>query len=413
MIRAEATGVPSDGMLRRRRRWVVPLLLALLPVALVLGAWMGSDASRLPASVRDALGADPQTDVYDEVMDRLSNAYYRELDRDDLLDRSLEGAVDSLDDRFSAYFDPDAYAHFQELTEGEFQGVGLSVEAVERGLRIVSVFDGSPAARAGLRPGDVVVEADGTSLRGKTAQEATALIKGPAGTRVEVTVQRDGGAERTVSLRRERVAVPVVESEMRRSRGIDVGHVSLSSFSSGAHGEVAAAFRRLRDDGADALVLDLRNNGGGLLNEAVLVSSLFIPDGPIVTTKGRARPSRTFEATGSAIDTRLPMVVLVNGQSASASEIVTAALRERNRAKVVGTQTFGKGVFQEVIQLSNGGALDITVGEYFTPKGRNLGGGGTKKGSGIAPDVHAEDDAQTRRDEALEVAVRTVARNVT
>src|ERR671920_1296824 len=159
---------------------------------------------------------------------------------------------------------------------------------------------------------------------------------------------------------------------------------SLSTFSSGAHGEVSEAVRRLRDDGAKAVVLDLRNNGGGLLNEAVLVSSLFIPEGKIVTTRGRARPERVFEATGSSIPGKIPVAVLVNGESASASEIVTGALQDRHRATVVGTRTFGKGVFQEVEPLANGGALDITVGEYFLPSGRNLGGGGVAKGDGIS-----------------------------
>ena len=161
-------------------------------------------------------------------------------------------------------------------------------------------------------------------------------------------------------------------------------------------------------------MLDLRNNGGGLLNEAVLISSIFIPDGTIVSTDGRTRPKRVFEATGDAIDSKIPVVVLVNGESASASEIVTGALQDRHRAEVVGTHTFGKGVFQEVRQLSNGGALDITVGEYFTPSGRNLGGGGVKQGAGIQPDVKAEDDPKTeKRDEALDVAVKTVEREKT
>ena len=185
----------------------------------------------------------------------------------------------------------------------------------------------------------------------------------------------------------------------------------LAGFTSGAHGELRRAIDDLLDKGADGVVLDLRDNGGGLLNEAVLVSSIFIGDGTIVSTDGRTRPRRVFEATGDAIDSDVPVVVLVNGESASASEIVAGALQDRGRAEVVGTRTFGKGVFQEVRELSNGGALDITVGEYFTPKGRNLGGGGVKQGAGIEPDVRARDDAATEdRDEALDVAVETVAR---
>src|SRR5439155_16482216 len=139
--------------------------------------------------------------------------------------------------------------------------------------------------------------------------------------------------------------------------------------------------------GAKGILLDLRDNGGGLLDEAVLVSSIFVDRGTIVTTKGRTRGRKVYEATGSAIKGSFPVVVLVNHNTASASEIVTAALQERRGAKVVGTRTFGKGVFQEVRELSNGGALDITVGEYFTPNGHNLGGGGVREGAGIAPNV--------------------------
>jgi carboxyl-terminal processing protease len=218
-------------------------------------------------------------------------------------------------------------------------------------------------------------------------------------------------APRDVKLERARVDVPVVDAEMQQSGGSKIAHVQLSGFTSGAHGEVRNAIDGLLKKGAQGVVLDLRNNGGGLLNEAVLISSIFIPEGTIVSTEGRARPRRVFEATGNPIDPKIPVVVLVNKESASASEIVTGALQDRGRAEVIGTRTFGKGVFQEVRQLSNGGALDITVGEYFTPKGRNLGGGGVKQGAGIEPDIQAQDDAKTaNRDEALEVAVKTVAR---
>jgi carboxyl-terminal processing protease len=397
---------------RSRRPWLVPFLVALLPIAAIAGAWFGSDPTRLPGPARDAFGVDEQTALYGEVMDRIADEYYREVDRDELLDRSLEGAVDSLDDRFSAYFDPKGYSHFQEMTTGEFQGVGLNVLGAEAGLKVMSVFDGGPADRGGVRAGDLIVKVGDRSLRGRSAQEATALIKGPAGTSVQLTLQRDGD-ERTVELKREKVTVPVVQRAMRRSGGTKVAHVRLSTFSSGAHGEVADAVRDLKADGAQGIVLDLRDNGGGLLNEAVLISSLFIGDGTIVSTKGRARAPRTFEATGNAVDTKLPMTVLVNEGSASASEIVAGALQDRDRADVVGTRTYGKGVFQEVMQLPNGGALDITVGSYFTPDGRNLGGRGTRRGAGIAPDVRAVDDAKTRRDEALDAALRAVARDAT
>src|SRR6201999_2025051 len=161
--------------------------------------------------------------------------------------------------------------------------------------------------------------------------------------------------------------------------------------------------------GATSVILDLRENGGGLLNEAVNVASIFIPDGTIVSTDGRAQPRQVYLAKPSrTVAPKIPMVVLVDSGSASASEIVTGALQDRKRAKVVGTHTYGKGVFQEIEQLHNGGALDITVGEYFTPSGRNLGGGGVRKGAGITPDVQAQDNPKTVQDEGLQAALKTL-----
>jgi carboxyl-terminal processing protease len=390
---------------RRRRRSPTPLLVALLPVFLLVGVWLGANPGNLPGFARDALVGDSEGRVYEEALDEIAENFYRPVDKDGLLDAGLSAGVKSLDDRFSAYFDPKTFKEFEEATEGAFEGVGLTVAEVRRGLRVLTVFDGSPAQRAGIRARDVIVDVDGKSLQGKTAEQATALIKGPAGTTVRLAVVTGDAPPRTLELRRARVDVPVVESEMREAGATRIAHVRLSSFTSGAHGDLRNAIDALLDKGADGVVLDLRDNGGGLLNEAVLVSSIFVGDGTIVSTDGRTRPRRVFEATGNPIDADIPVVVLVNGQSASASEIVAGALQDRDRADVVGTRTFGKGVFQEVRELSNGGALDITVGEYFTPKGRNLGG------NGIEPEIKARDDADTeRRDEALAVAVKTVAR---
>jgi carboxyl-terminal processing protease len=399
---------------RRRRRSLTPLLAVLAPLLLVLGIWLGGHPERLPGFARDTLVGDSQGALYDEALDTIADNYYREVDKDKLFDNGMAAGVKSLDDRFSAYFDPKQYKEFEEATDGAFEGVGMNVAEVERGLRVLTVFEGSPAQRGGIRAGNLITGVNGTSLEGKTSEQATTLIKGPAGTEVTLTVV-DGKKPRDLTLERARVDVPVVESEMQEAPGgRKIAHVRLAGFTSGAHGEVREAVDELIGKGAQGVVLDLRNNGGGLLNEAVLISSIFIPDGTIVSTDGRARPKRVFEATGNAIDDKIPVVVLVNKESASASEIVTGALQDRDRAEVVGTRTFGKGVFQEVRKLSNGGALDITVGEYFTPSGRNLGGGGVKQGAGIAPDVKAEDDAETKkRDEALDVAVETAAHQPT
>jgi carboxyl-terminal processing protease len=173
----------------------------------------------------------------------------------------------------------------------------------------------------------------------------------------------------------------------------------------------ADAQRALRG-GAQALILDLRENGGGLLTEAVNVASIFIPDGTIVSTSGRSQPRQVYLAQGNAIAPKLPMVVLVDRDTASAAEIVTGALKDRGRAEVVGTHTYGKGVFQEIQPLPNGGALDITVGEYFTPNGQNLGGGGVREGAGISPNVYAANNPAATSDHALSVAERVVAAEV-
>ena len=388
------------------RRWIV---YACLPLVLLGGIWLGGHPGTLPSGIRDVFVADTEGQLYDEAIDLIAEDFYRGVNKRKLLDKSLQGAVDSLNDPFSAYLNPEQYRRFNEATTGEFEGVGMNVEEDPRGLKVLTVFDGSPAKEAGIRAGDLITKADNTSLKGKSSEESTTLIKGEAGTSVRLTVVTGKRKPRVLTVRRARVNVPVVEKQMKREGELKVAHVRLASFTSGAHGAVGDAVKGLIKKGAEAVVFDLRDNGGGLLNEAVLVSSVFIPEGTIVTTKGRSRPRKVFEASGGAIDKDIPVVVLVNGNSASASEIVTGALQDRDRAVVVGTKTFGKGVFQEIERLSNGGALDITVGEYFTPKGRNLGGHGTKRG-GIQPEVKASDDPKTERDEALDVALETVAK---
>jgi carboxyl-terminal processing protease len=391
-------------MRSHRRPRVGPFLTLLIPLALVVGIWLGGHPSTLPGFVRDALIADSDGRLYEEALDIIERDYFRPIDRDKLLNTSLDAVVESLDDQFSHYFSPQEYAAFQLDTEGRFEGVGMSVRAVKQGLRVEEVYEGSPAKEGGLKVGDVIVTVDGKSIAGMTSEESTKLIKGPAGTTVRLGV-RVGDSERVVTLERAKVDIPIVRSEARRVQGKRVEWVRLAGFTSGSGADVARAVKDGIAEGARAVVLDLRHNGGGLLNEAVNVASVFLPDGRVVSTKGRARPERVYNATGGAISPDIPVVVLVDEASASASEIVTGALQDRKRAKVVGTRTYGKGVFQEVERLPNGGALDITVGEYFLPSGRNLGGGGVRKGAGVRPDIRAQDDPETPRDEALQKAL--------
>jgi carboxyl-terminal processing protease len=389
------------------------VLAALLPSLLVLGIWLGGHPRWLPDPVADALLGDDGARVVNEGLDVIGDRYYRSVDDSSMANAALNGAVKELKDRFSSYLSPSQYGDFRDSLDNRFFGVGVAVHGVKQGLRVVKVYDGSPAQRADIRVGDVVVEANGKRLAGLSEQVAIALVKGRKGTKVTLGVKR---ASHTLvkKLTRAEIQAPVVDTKFERVRGQRVAHITLSTFvADNADDQMSAAVRRIKRRKAKGIVLDLRNNGGGLITQAQKIASMFLSKGVIVSTRGRAVESQTLRALGQPIAGDLPTVVLVNADTASASEIVAGALQDRRRALLVGTPTFGKGVFQEVLPLSNGGALDLTVGQYFLPSGRNLGGPGTKSGKGLEPDVHARDNPKTPgRDEALDTALRVLGREL-
>jgi carboxyl-terminal processing protease len=394
---------------RRSRGPRIVALVCVAVLALVVGLWLGGHPSWLPGPLRSAFVSKSSSDqLVDDVLGLLKRDYYRKIDRNQLVNTGLAAAVASLHDPYSHYFNPTDYHAFQDQSNPHLSGVGIDVQTEPRGLLVVDVFPGSPAAKAGLRRGDLITSVGSTSLANRSANFSASLIKGRAGTRVSLTVVR-GHHKRTVSLVRADITIPVASGRIITYRGIKIGALQLTSFTSGSGSELRAQVNSLLHQGAQALILDLRENGGGLLEEAVNVASIFIPDGTIVSTDGRSQPRQVYLAKGGAISTKIPMVVLVDSGTASAAEIVTGALQDRGRAKVVGTHTYGKGVFQEIEPLPNGGALDFTVGEYFTPNGHNLGGGGVRKGAGIKPDIYANTSPRARNDTALVVAERTVA----
>jgi carboxyl-terminal processing protease len=395
------------------RRWVT-VLVALLPILLVVGVWLGGHPEDLPAFARRVFVSDHATRVVDEAINRISSNYYRPIGKRRLSDASISGAVASLGDRFSHYLSPREFHEFN--SPPSFTGIGVQVGPEHRGLRIVRVFNSSPAARAGLQQGELIVAVNGRKLEGLPADAAVALVKGPPGTDVTLAIEGQPRAHakrrstRMLRITRATISEPVVASETRTVHGVKLGVVALGTFSPGAHAEVREAVEHELRMGARGIVLDLRDNGGGLVEEAQLIASIFIPKGTIVTTRGRTQPTVTLAATGDAIPGSIPVVVLVDANTASASEIVTAALQDHRRATIVGTHTFGKGVFQEEEPLSNGGALDITVGEYFTPDGRNLGGGGVKQGAGVSPEVPVGHGVDTPH--GLAVALSALAAKV-
>ncbi|HZJ28861.1 MAG TPA: S41 family peptidase [Solirubrobacterales bacterium] len=381
-----------------------------LAATFLAGIWLGGNPGKLPAELRTLL-LDDTAVLSSEAASVIESNYFRPVSREELDDASVAGMVDSIrrrhDDRFSYYFDPVAVEHFDRAISGSFTGVGLSVVQVPRGLRVGRVFAGTPAEAAGITVSEVVVSVNGRNIAGIDATRVTNQIKGPEGTAVRLGVAPpDGGRPRQVRLTRSEIRLPPTHAGLREVDGVKLGYLQLATFSRGAHRYLRSAARRLQENGAEGILLDLRANGGGLLSEGILTASVFVDEGEVVvSTRSRSEGERVYEAVGNNLPP-LPMTVLVNQDTASAAEILAAALSEDLGAPLVGTQTYGKGVFQKVIDLSNGGALDLTIGEYLTASGVSLAE------RGLVPEVRAEDDPETKVDEAMRRGLQVLGAEV-
>jgi carboxyl-terminal processing protease len=384
-------------------------LVAALLAVLCAGLWLGGHPGKLPPFLRDAfVGGNAGLNV--EATEAIEDNYFREVTPSQLTNSSLQGMVRGLrlryHDRFSEYFSPESLARFNEEISGRFSGIGMAVTEVDKGLRVSRVFKGSPADRAGIEVGDVIVSVNGHSLAGVDSGKAAERIKGPEGTQVKVGVlDPKSGRERVLTITREEISLPVATGQVKEADGGKLGYVRLSTFSEGASDLLRRAVEKVDREGAEGVVLDLRGNGGGLLEEAVLCAGIFLPkDEVVVTTNSRTQGHAVYKTLGENLPSQ-PLVVLIDRNTASAAEILTAALADDAGSTVIGTRSYGKGVFQQEVGLSNGGAMKLTVGEYFTPNGENLA-----NVHGIHPDVKARDDPETKRDEALERALGVLAR---
>jgi carboxyl-terminal processing protease len=390
------------------------LIAAGAVLLLLIGVWFGGHPSWLPSPLRSAFVSKTANErLVQTTLDLISKDYYKRVNTKALLNDGLESAVASLNDPYSHYYPPTLYRSFQQETNPQVAGIGVAVAAqpVHGGIEIEEVFQGSPAAKAGLRHGDVITGVGAKSLAGRTVAQGSKLIRGSAGTPVRLKILRDGRSHE-VTITRADVTVPVASAKLLHYRGEALGYLEFTQFTQGSANELRAEVQQMLRDGVKGLILDLRDNPGGLLDQAVGVASLFIKSGTIVTTRGRSQPTTVYTALGDAIAPKIPMVVLVDRGTASSAEIVTGALKDRNRAKIVGTRTYGKGVFQELMPLPGGAALDLTVGEYFTPNNQNLGGGGVKEGRGIKPNVYVYDNPNAPGAHALKVAEQTVAAEI-
>jgi carboxyl-terminal processing protease len=324
-----------------------------------------------------------QLELFADVLARVEQDYVTEIDEEEAMEAAINGMLASLDPH-SSYMNATEYRDMQTTTRGEYGGLGIEVTSEDGVVRVVSPIDGTPAARAGVQAGDYLTAIDGQSIVGLTLNEAVARMRGQAGTSITVTVAREGADPFDVTLTREIINVRAVTA---RVEGGDIGVIRVSTFNERTSAMLADAIRQVRRDAGPRLrgvVVDLRNNPGGLLDQAIEVSDAFLDGGEVVSTRGRQPEDvQRYNARRGDDLAGVPVVVLINGASASAAEIVAGALQDRNRALIVGEDSFGKGSVQTVIPLQGGrdGALRLTTARYYTPAGRSI------QGAGITPDM--------------------------
>jgi carboxyl-terminal processing protease len=323
--------------------------------------------------------------LFSDVFERVRADYVEPVKDQDLVENAINGMLTGLDPH-SSYMNAKAYQAMQEQTTGEFGGLGMEVTADSGFIKVISPIDDTPASRAGIKAGDLIVTLDGESVQGLSLNEAVDKMHGPVNSKIKLVIKRIGVDKPIdVTLTREVIKIQVVKSHLEG----DIGYIRITSFSEQTDPGVRKAFADLEAKSGNKLkgiVLDLRNNPGGLLDQAIAVSNDFIKDGEIVSTRARhPEDSQRWNAHDGDITGGLPMVVLMNGGSASASEIVGGALQDHRRAIIMGTRSFGKGSVQTVIPLpGSGGAMRLTTARYYTPSGRSI------QGLGITPDIEVD-----------------------
>lgn len=317
----------------------------------------------------------------------------------------LRRVLSSLNDPYTRFLNPAQYTALTEQTSGEVSGVGIRLQKQDQDLTITSVLDQSPADKAGIQPGDKILIIDGRSSRNLTVEGASQLIRGDSGSQLSLTLRRLDDSEETIILTRELVFVPTVSSNLYRDEDISVGYIHLDEFSGHAAEQMHEAIDTLTEQGAEAFVLDLRGNPGGLLEASIEISRMWLPRGSIVRTVDRDGHDDEITANRTAV-TDLPMAVLVDGGSASSSEIVTGALGDNDRAVVVGSPTFGKALVQSLHGLSDGSGIAVTVAHYYTPDGTDI------STRGITPDINVSLTAQQQRELETNPALRGTAQDL-
>ena len=341
-------------------------------------------------------------DLFGEVLDKINKEYVEEIDQSDAMDAAINGVLQSLDP-YSAYMSPQTFNEMETETSGKFGGLGIEVGMEFGVVKVITPMDDSPAEREGVKAGDYIVKINGIQVQGKTLSEAVELMRGPVGSKLEITVRRKGVKKALVF----EITREIIEVKSVKSKIIDdsVGYIRLTAFNENSSKQIKNKIKKFKKNKINKYVLDLRNNPGGLLSQAVKISNFFLDNGEIVSTKSRkSSENRKYFAKKGDIINGETLVVLINYGSASASEIVAGALKDHKRAILIGENSYGKGSVQSIIPLKNNGAIRLTISKYYLPSGKSI------SGTGITPDIEVEESSDkfrigTETDNQLDFAI--------
>ena len=342
-------------------------------------------------------------DLFSEVLEKIQDEYVDEVDQAETMDYAINGILQSLDP-YSAYMNPEIFSESQTETSGEFGGLGIEVTMELGVVKVITPIDDTPASRAGVKAGDYIIKINDEQVRGKTLMEAVNLMRGKIGSSIEITVRRKGSTKPKIfKIKREVIQIRSVSAKTLNNK---IGYLRLSAFNENSSDQLQKEIAKIENNKRlVGYILDLRNNPGGLLSQAIKISDLFLNDGEIVSTKGRKKIEnrKFFAKKGDKINSK-PLIVLINGGSASASEIVAGALQDHKRAILLGETTFGKGSVQSIIPLTNRGAIRLTVAKYYLPSGKSI------SEIGIIPDIKIEEESEkflinTETDNQLNYAI--------
>jgi len=343
-------------------------------------------------------------DLFSEVLEKVKQDYVEEIEQSEVMDAAINGVLQSLDP-YSSYMSPEMYKNMETDTRGEFGGLGIEVGMESGVVKVISPIDDTPASRAGIKAGDYIVKIDGIQVQGKTLMEAVTLMRGPVGEPIEITIRRKGKKKALIfEIIREIIQVKSVSSKVLEN---NIGYLRLTSFNENSSRQLKKIIKKIKSENKiKGFILDLRNNPGGLLSQAIQITDFFLNDGEIVSTKGRKKRENRiwFAKEGDRIDGK-PLIVLINYGSASAAEIVAGALKDHKRAILLGENSYGKGSVQSIIPLKNKGAIRLTISKYYLPSGKSI------SEIGVTPDFEIEEEGDdfiinTASDNQLNFAIK-------